>query len=251
MIIYPAIDLIGGKCVRLELGDFDKKTTYDLNPIDIALSYKAGGAEWVHIIDLDGAKKGSPQQLELIVELKEISQLKVQTGGGIRHIDEAIKVLESGIDRVIIGSLAVAKPNIIQKLINQYGAERVVLAMDVKIENDTPYIATHGWTHTTDLTLNEALSQFLDFGAKHILVTDISRDGLLEGPNLELYETLSITHSQLHIQASGGVASLDDIKTLRENKSSGAIVGKALYENIFNIHQAINEAAEEEEIHVD
>ena len=242
MIIYPAIDLIDRKCVRLEEGDFDKKTTYSQNPSEVASAFKEDGAEWIHIIDLDGAKKGSPQQLDLIVELKKQTQLKIQTGGGIRNIEEAELVLDSGIDRVIIGSLALASPKSIINLITKYGAERIVLALDVNIENEIPFIATHGWQNATDFKLYDALSQFSDFGAEHFLVTDISCDGMLLGPNITLYEMLAIAYPTLNIQASGGVSSLEDIKLLHENKSEGVIVGKALYEGVFTLNDAIKEA---------
>ncbi len=240
MIIYPAIDLIDGQCVRLEKGDFAKKTIYEKDPVVMALKFKHEGSGWLHIIDLDGAKNGAPQQTALILDVQKKTGLKVQTGGGIRSVADAEKILDSGIERVIIGSLAVREPNVISSLINKYGSERIVLALDVKIENDVAYIATDGWTKTSELSLDEALTVFSRMSAKHVLITDISKDGLLQGPNINLYKSIAKIHPHLQVQASGGVSNLGDLKTLNENDNAGVIVGKALYEGIFTYGEANN-----------
>ena len=240
MDVLPAIDLMDGKCVRLIQGQYHRQITYKDDPAGQGLEFQEARAEWLHIIDLDGAKNGAPQQTALILDVQKKTGLKVQTGGGIRSVADAEKILDSGIERVIIGSLAVREPNVISSLINKYGSERIVLALDVKIENDVAYIATDGWTKTSELSLDEALTVFSRMSAKHVLITDISKDGLLQGPNINLYKSIAKIHPHLQVQASGGVSNLGDLKTLNENDNAGVIVGKALYEGIFTYGEANN-----------
>lgn len=238
MIIYPAIDLINGQCVRLEKGDFSKKTIYQNDPVKMGLAFKKAGSQWLHIIDLDGAKGGTPKQTQLIMDVQNKTGLKVQTGGGIATSENAETVLNSGVERVIIGSLAVRQPDVIAQLLNQYGCEKIVLALDVKITNGTAYVATNGWAQISDLSLTVALDLFSSMGIKHVLITDISKDGLLLGPNVELYKSIAKTHPNLAVQASGGVSCLDDLKSLKDNNNAGVIVGKALYEGVFTYSAA-------------
>ena len=238
MIIYPALDLINGQCVRLENGDFSTQTVYVKNPILQAQTFKAQGAEWLHIVDLDGAKNGSPQQTELIVDIVNKVGLKVQTGGGLRKVNDIKSLLAAGVKRVIIGSLAVKMPKIIKGLLDDVGPEAITLALDVIFQGREAYIATNGWQETSHLLLDEAICQFKDMGSKHFLITDISRDGLLTGPNIGLYQHLQNKFPELEIQVSGGMSSLVDLQKLKAMKAKGVIIGKALYENKFTLAEA-------------
>ena len=221
MIIYPALDLINGQCVRLEKGDFSAKTVYQKDPFLQAQTFKNQGAQWLHIVDLDGAKKGSPQQAQLIVDIATKVGIKVQTGGGLRRETDIKSLLASGINRVVIGSLAVK-----------------MLALDVVLKGNQAYIATNGWQKTSSLLLDDAITQFNDMGSKHFLITDISRDGLLTGPNIGLYKDLQNKFPNLKIQVSGGMSSLTDLENLKAINAKGVIIGKALYENKFTLAEA-------------
>ena len=238
MIIYPALDLINGQCVRLEKGDFSAKTVYQKDPFLQAQTFKNQGAQWLHIVDLDGAKKGSPQQAQLIVDIANKVGIKVQTGGGLRRETDIKSLLDSGINRVVIGSLAVKMPNIIEGLLDDVGSEAITLALDVALQGNQAYIATNGWQKTSSLLLDDAILQFKDMGSKHFLITDISRDGLLAGPNTGLYKDHHNKFPTLKIQVSGGMSSLTDLENLKAINAKGVIIGKALYENKFTLAEA-------------
>ncbi|MCK5575110.1 MAG: 1-(5-phosphoribosyl)-5-((5-phosphoribosylamino)methylideneamino)imidazole-4-carboxamide isomerase, partial [Sphingomonadales bacterium] len=190
MIVYPAIDLIGGQCVRLEEGDFDRTTTYDATPIDVAHSYRDAGAAWMHVVDLDGAKAGRPAQTDVIASLAAVDGLSVQAGGGVRALDDVLALLEAGVSRVVVGSLCVKEPDLVKSWIASLGADKLTLALDVRSEGNDFKIATHGWQETSDVSLFDVVADFVTAGGQHFLVTDISRDGMLEGVNVDLMATL-------------------------------------------------------------
>lgn len=230
MLIYPAIDLMDGKCVRLQEGRFETTTVYAENPLEMAATFKAAGATWIHIVDLDGARSGEPCHTELIAEISRSTGLKVQTGGGIRTEERARAVLEKGIDRVILGSMAVAEPAIVDALIKDFGTERIVLALDVIKEKAGYVVRTHGWQRSSGLLLRTAMGDFRTMGALHTIVTDVSRDGMMLGPNMALYNDLALAFCDVEVQASGGVSTLGQIKVLEKCGIRSAIVGKAIYE---------------------
>ncbi len=240
MEIYPAIDLRAGQCVRLLKGDFNQATHYHDDPLAMADDFAAQGAKWLHVIDLDGAEQGKTQQSKIIKKIVRHTDLLVQVGGGIRKTDHIKQLLDSGASRVIIGSLAVSAPDTVMKWFKQFGSEHIVLALDIRYHTDKqPYIATHGWQDLSDIKLFDLIAQYQSAGLKHILCTDIDRDGTLEGPNLNLYHSLTEQFPELHLQASGGIGQLSDLEKLRRIPAAGAIVGRALYEKKFTLQEAL------------
>ena len=240
MIIYPAIDLRGGRVVRLTEGKFDQEKTYGHDPLAVAQDFAAAGATWLHVVDLDGAKDPSKRQTALVEQLAQGSKLKVQTGGGIRETAQITALLSAGAHRVIIGSLAAKQPELVTAWLQQFGPEQIILAPDVRLdEAGIPRVAAAGWQESTGLALDDFINRFLPAGLRHILCTDISRDGKLSGPNSALYAQLVKKFPSLHIQASGGVASLADLRILKKTGSAGAIVGRALYEHKFTLAEAL------------
>ncbi|MEP1229275.1 MAG: 1-(5-phosphoribosyl)-5-[(5-phosphoribosylamino)methylideneamino]imidazole-4-carboxamide isomerase [Litorimonas sp.] len=239
-MIFPAIDLMDGGCVRLHKGDFTQRTNYDGDPITIAKSYEDAGAEWIHIVDLDGAKNGNAEQSELITNIATRTNLKIQTGGGIRTLEHIQRLLNGGVERVVIGSLAITNPVMVKFWISELGAERIVLALDVNINNDgVPYPATRGWTEAADKSLWDVLRDYTGSGLKTVLVTDIGRDGVMAGSNIELYKNIANRFPALDIITSGGVGTISHVKALKALKPHGIIIGKALYEGAFTVEDAI------------
>jgi len=236
MIIYPAIDLINGAVVRLHKGDFAQQTTYGTSPVDVAISYQGAGAEWLHLVDLDGAKDPQKRQTSLIAEIIEKSGLKVQTGGGIRSADDVAALVNAGASRVVIGSLAVREPEMVRSMFAQFGAERICLAADVMSDDDGYNIAVSGWQEASTTSLHAFIESYVEHGLRHVLCTDIDRDGTMKGCNLELYKSIKNAFPQIALQASGGVSTLDDITAL---DTDGVIVGKALYEGVFSLEEAL------------
>lgn len=240
MIIYPAIDLRGGRVVRLTEGKFDQEKSYGDDPLAVARGFKAAGATWLHVVDLDGAKDPAKRQTALVEKLARDSGLRVQTGGGIRDEAQVATLLQAGVQRVIIGSLAVRSPDLVRGWLTRFGPERIILSPDVRLDAaGIPRIAAAGWQETTGVALDDLLNGYLPAGLVHILCTDISRDGRLTGPNSALYAQLVKRFPDLQIQASGGVSSLDDLRTLQTTGVAGAIVGRALYENKFTLREAL------------
>jgi phosphoribosylformimino-5-aminoimidazole carboxamide ribotide isomerase len=240
MIIYPALDLRGGRVVRLTEGKFDQEKTYGDDPLAVARAFAAAGATWLHVVDLDGAKDPTQRQTALVERLARDSGLKVQTGGGIRDGAQIEALLAAGVQRVIVGSTAVKEPTRARAWLTRFGAERLVLAPDVRLDSGgTPRIAADGWQESTGIALDDFLPVFLTAGLRHILCTDISRDGKLTGPNTALYAGLIRRFPTLQIQASGGVAALADLPPLRAAGAAGVIVGRALYEKKFTLQEAL------------
>ena len=239
-MIFPAIDLMDGGCVRLFKGDFNQRTNYDASPIETANDFAKAGAEWIHIVDLDGAKSGHAEQAPLIIEIAQESGLKVQTGGGIRDLSQIQTLLNGGVERVVIGSLAISNPEMVKYWMTELGPERIVLALDVMIDDqDVPRPAVRGWTEESDKTLWHVIESYQPSGLKNVLVTDIAKDGVLEGSNVPLYKKIGENYPDLDLITSGGVGTLKDVKALKKLNPAGIIIGKALYEGKFDLAQAI------------
>jgi phosphoribosylformimino-5-aminoimidazole carboxamide ribotide isomerase len=232
MQLIPAIDIRGGRCVRLLRGDFERETAYSPDPQVLADSYRTLGAQWLHVVDLDGAATGMPANLPLLARIARTTDLQVQLGGGIRDRDSLLAVLES-VERAVIGSLAVSDPPLVSVWIEEFGAQRIVLALDVRLDSSRePWVTTHGWRKTSGATLWEALDTYPPDLVKHVLCTDVARDGALEGPNCELYRECTERYPGLSWQASGGVRSAADLASLAATGVAGAITGKALLEGL-------------------
>lgn len=248
-MIIPAIDLIEGSVVRLYQGDYEQKTEYKIDPIELVEDYASQGASWLHIVDLTGAKDTSKRQLSLIKKMVDTGKMKFQTGGGIRSEDDVKHLLDVGISRVVIGSLAAKEPELVKSWMVKYGPESVVLALDININDQgQKMIATHGWQEDSGVELEALVEDFLTVGLKHVLCTDISKDGTLQGPNQSLYEELSDKYPQISWQASGGISCIDDIVKLKpvltqsglDNVTpSGVILGRSLLEGKFTVADAI------------
>jgi len=236
--IYPAIDLYGGQCVRLYQGRFEEKTVYE-EPLKVAALYLEQGADWLHVVDLEGAKDQTKSQFNMVKDLIAIGGLNIQYGGGIRTTEQIEKLLNLNVARVIVGSMAVQNPSLVMEWIRMFGAEKIVLALDVKSEMQKNYIAVEGWQKTTATTLFELLGYYCAVGLRNVLCTDIARDGTLNGPNIELYSQILQQFPDLQLQASGGVSSLEDIKKLKTINVPGVVIGRALYEKKFTLIEAL------------
>jgi phosphoribosylformimino-5-aminoimidazole carboxamide ribotide isomerase len=234
MILYPAMDLIGGRIVRLRQGKFDEVTFYEPAPAEALRSFADAGAEWAHVVDLDGARAGAPAQHELLKSLAAASPLKLQVAGGVRSAEHVAALLDAGASRVVVGSLAVRDPEATTALLERFGPERITLSLDVRVD-DEPMVATHGWQEDSGLTLWDVAARYP--AARHLLLTDIGRDGMLEGPNHALLEQAVERLPQLAIQASGGVTSLSDIARLTTH---GAILGRAMWEGHLDLAEALD-----------
>ena len=237
MIIYPAIDLLDGCCVRLTQGRFDEPTRYSAYPVDALRQFEADGAEWAHIVDLDGLRAGSPRQHDLILDLVDAAELKLQVAGGIRDAAQIDFLLGQGIDRVVVGSLAVTAPDAVSQLFDRFGPDRIVLALDVMMLDEIPMVAAPDWGTPSDRSLWKAADRFPE--ARHLLVTDIGRHGMMSGPNIALVQELSRRFPGASVQASGGVSSLADIRALADAGASGAILGKALWDRKLSLSDAV------------
>lgn len=237
-MIFPAIDLMDRRCVRLFKGDFDQRTDYEATPMDVAKSYANAGAEWMHVVDLDGAKLGMSTQSDLIMELATESGLKVQTGGGIRDVAQIKRLLDGGIARVVIGSLAVSNKKLVSSWMSEFSADKIVLALDVNIGQDgQPRPALKGWTEDSPETIWDVIEAYET--VQTLLVTDISKDGVLGGANVALYQEIIKKYPNIDLITSGGVGNLEHVKELKSLNPHGVIIGKALYENKFTVAEAI------------
>ena len=237
--LYPAIDIIDGHCVRLKQGDFAQKSQYAAQPEELAASYFQAGSEWLHLVDLNAAKsRGQQAQLPLIERIKKRADaLKIQCGGGIQSGERLEQLFALGIERAIVGSLCVKTPETVNKWLDDFGPERIVLALDIRCQSGRPCIALHGWQEMSGKTLWQVLSQFPT--ARHVLCTDIERDGTLTGPNFALYRELCECFPQIQVQASGGIAALKDLRQLQQDGISGAVLGKSLLEGRFALKEAL------------
>ncbi|MCD9540112.1 1-(5-phosphoribosyl)-5-[(5-phosphoribosylamino)methylideneamino]imidazole-4-carboxamide isomerase [Photobacterium carnosum] len=238
-MIIPALDLIEGQVVRLFQGDYGQVTEYNVNPTEQFALYHQAGANWLHLVDLTGAKNTQARQLTLISQLLASTPANVQIGGGVRCEQDVSDLLHAGAQRVVIGSTAVKQPERVKGWIEKYGAEHIVLALDINIDNNgNRIVAVSGWQEDSGVTIETLLEDFLKVGLKHVLCTDISRDGTLTGSNVELYVDLCRQYPQVQFQSSGGIGSLDDITALKGSGVAGVIVGRALLDGKFTAEQA-------------
>jgi phosphoribosylformimino-5-aminoimidazole carboxamide ribotide isomerase len=233
MRLIPAIDLKAGHCVRLLHGDFANETRYGADPQSLLAKYRGWGADWLHVVDLDGAKDGSLGNRALIAQLAAQHAVKLQVGGGLRDLAAVTQMLALGVARVVIGSAAVTHPEQVRAWLEQVGAERITLAFDVRLDDGgVPRVATHGWQQQSDLTLWDALEGFSDTVLTHVLCTDVARDGALSGPNVELYREAALRHPRIQWQASGGIRDARDLRALDAAGAAAAISGKALLDEL-------------------
>ena len=235
MILYPAIDIKNGQCVRLRQGQFQDVEVYSNKPVNIAKLWEAQGAEYIHIVDLDGALVGHSVNDDVIREIVQNVNVKVQVGGGIRTIKDIDYRLSLGISRVIIGTKAVENPAFVKEAIHAFGTDAIVVGIDAK----AGMVAIEGWEKVSNYNAVTLALQMKDMGVKNIVYTDIARDGMLQGPNI-LHTKEMVEVTGLNIIASGGMSSLKDLEMLKEVKVSGAIIGKALYENRIKLDEAIS-----------
>jgi phosphoribosylformimino-5-aminoimidazole carboxamide ribotide isomerase len=230
MDLIPAIDLRDGRCVRLLQGDFDRETRYSVDPVELAEHYRALGARALHVVDLDGARQGVPVNLPVIRRMRAAAGVDVQLGGGIRARASLEQALAVGA-RAVVGSLAVSDPELVASWLEEFGSDRLTLALDVRVSADgTPMIATHGWTRASTSSLGAAIDRFAAVGLKHVLCTDIERDGALSGPNVELYRDCVSRWPGIAFQASGGVRDVGDLTVLAATGVAATVSGKALLE---------------------
>lgn len=236
MYIYPAIDLYGGKAVRLYKGDYAQMTVYSEDPAQVAKAFAAAGAKHIHLVDLEGAKKGEPANLAAIRSIIEAADLFVEVGGGIRNMQTIQQYLAIGVDRVILGTAAVTDPAFLEEALAKYG-EKIAVGVDLK----DGFVAIKGWTETSELTAHDFFGKMETLGVKTIICTDISRDGAMKGTNRELYKELSEKYA-IDLIASGGVSTLEDVKALAAMDLHGAIIGKAYYIGAIDLKEAVEVA---------
>jgi phosphoribosylformimino-5-aminoimidazole carboxamide ribotide isomerase len=232
MQIIPSIDIIDNSCVRLAKGDFSSRTNYHVTPRDKASEFHNAGAEYVHIVDLDGARNKRIMNWQAIAEVCSIKGLRLQVGGGVRQHADVLRLFTLGVKRIVIGSLAVQSPGIIKDWVKEFGPSGFVIAVDLK----DGHVATSGWLETDPIPVGKVIASMEEVGIRRFLSTDIRRDGMLEGPNVELYKDLVQHYPKVKWYASGGIRSIEDIESLEHNGVEGAIVGKAIYENRIDIN---------------
>lgn len=233
MIIFPAMDLRDGKCVRLYQGKFDESEVVGENPLDVALDFKAKGAEYIHMVDLDGALKGEIKNLSIISEVIKTVGIPVELGGGIRNMETVDMLIDTGLSRVILGTAALKDMNFVKQAVKKYG-EKIAVGIDAKNEK----VAVNGWINVSDVDYIDFAKQMESIGVKTIIFTDISKDGTLQGPNLEQLEKIHKSVS-CDIIASGGIKNVEDLKHIKDMGVYGAITGKAIYSGNINLEEAI------------
>ena len=238
MRLIPAIDVRHGRCVRLLRGDFDAETRYDVEPGALLAKYHTYGADWLHVVDLDGAQGAAHSNRELILELCRQRSLNLQVGGGLRDGRAVADILRAGVARAVIGSAAVTAADEVRAWLQEFGAARIVLAFDVRLDATfTPRLAIHGWQDQSEVPLWSAVEQFTDFGLRHVLCTDVSRDGALSGPNVELYAEAVRRFPDIEWQASGGIRNAADLHALAGVGAAAAISGKALLDDLIPLEE--------------
>lgn len=231
--IYPAIDIRGGRCVRLMQGDYDREMVYGDSPLAMAKTFHEAGADWLHIVDLDGAKMGAPRNREAILQITKHLPMNLQVGGGIRTEEDVSEYLRGGVDRVILGSSAISAPSFVKEMLATYGS-RIVIGLDAY----NGWAAAEGWTQTSAMKAEDLAHELADRGARRFIFTDISRDGMLSGPNTEAITKIAALTGK-EVIASGGVGSLDDLKALQQAGVAGVIIGRALYDGAFTLQEAL------------
>lgn len=226
MIILPAIDIIGGRCVRLLQGDYNQQTQYEATPVDMVKQYVAHGFKRIHVVDLDGAKTSCPQNLDTLSELAAVPGAEIEWGGGIKSVTALGEVLDAGAKYAVVGSVAAKQPELFEKWLRMFGPERIVLGADVREGR----VAVNGWQEEMDVTIDDLVDRFLKYGLSQVICTDISRDGMLQGPATELYVRLQKKYPKVDFTVSGGISSMADIHALKAAHLRRVIVGKAIYE---------------------
>lgn len=241
MELIPAIDLLDGRCVRLMHGDFNEVTYYDTPPERLAGTYREHGAEWLHVVDLEASRDGEAADTSQLFKLLGSASQYVQTGGGVRNGGDIRARLDAGAARVVIGSLCALDTPRFLRWVREYGPERIVAAVDVALDADNlPWPRVRGWTEEAGMDLWTLLDRLVEGGLRHVLITDIGRDGALKGPNRPLYQETLARYPDLQLQASGGVSRVEDLVSLQEDGASATIVGKALLEGAFSVSQALD-----------
>lgn len=233
MDIIPAIDIINGKCVRLSQGDFNQQKQYNENPLEVAQQFESVGFKRLHLVDLDGARQKKIVNHKVLENIAKNTKLKIDFGGGVQSDDDIKLAFDSGAAQVTGGSIAIRQPALFEKWLQLYGTERIILGADVKEDK----IAISGWQETSDITVTSFIKGYLQKGVKYVICTDVSKDGMLAGTSIELYQQLRHNLPQAQLIASGGVSSLQDLIDLKNIGMKGAIVGKALYENKINLEE--------------
>lgn len=242
--VYPALDIRGGRVVRLAQGDYARETQYGDDPLPRAQAFATTGARWMHLVDLDAAKAGGYTLLPLLSAIARDTGLQVQTGGGVRSRDDVARILDAGAARVVVGSLAVREPETVGAWLAEFGGERITVALDTRQDVDGVWkLPVHGWTEDAGATLDTLLPVYVRAGLRHLLCTDIARDGMLSGPNLELYQHLRALAPGVAVQASGGVRDAADVRNARLAGCSGAVLGRALLEGRLALADALAEEA--------
>lgn len=236
MIIFPAIDILNGQCVRLIQGDYNKEKVYSNSPVDMAKKWEEKGAEYIHIVDLDGAKTGRSINQEIILEIAKTVQVPIQVGGGIRSIETIKDYLENGVSRVIIGTAAINNPDFLQEAVDKF-QEKIAVSIDAR----GGYVATDGWTDTSDVKALDLVKKLENVGVKTIVYTDIAKDGMLQGPNLEEQKAMNEA-TTINVIASGGVTTKEDVENLRALNLYGVIIGKALYDGKLTLESILEES---------
>lgn len=236
MELIPAIDLIDGKCVRLYQGDYSKETVYADDPVEVALRWERLGASRIHIVDLDGARSGNPDNLAVVERIVKAVGVPVQMGGGVRSLESARRILSAGVGRVMIGTAAVRDPDMARAAVSEFGSDAVVVAVDSR----DGFVAVSGWTADSDVKATELLERMMETGVGTFLCTDISKDGTLEGPDYGLMgELVSVAGER--VIAAGGIAAVEHLRRLADVGVGGAVVGKALYTGDVDLEEALGE----------
>ncbi len=231
--VIPAIDLIDGKCVRLTKGDYNQKKQYDASPVDMALRYQDIGIRRLHVVDLDGAKSSSPRNLHVLEEIAIRTSLEIEWGGGIKSDQALYDAYNAGADYLIIGSVAVTKPDLFARWLDEYGGNRLILGADIHDGR----VAINGWLQKSRQTIDALIDRFVPHGLSEVICTDISKDGMLQGPTFDLYARLQEKYPEQDIIVSGGISSMDDIRRLNEMHLRHVIVGKAIYEGRITLEE--------------
>lgn len=238
--LYPAIDVRGGRVVRLAQGDYARQTAYDEDPVALAGRYRDAGAHWLHLVDLDAARDGGYRLHGLLEQIKAATGLKVQTGGGVRREADVERLLAAGADRVVVGTIAIREPNTVFGWLQRFGNERLTIALDARRDEQGVWrLPVKGWTEVSLGTLEQWVERYAQADARHLLCTDIARDGMLGGFNLELYAMLRARWPGLAVQASGGAAAIDDVRAARGAGAAGAVLGRGLLDGRFELAEAL------------
>ncbi|WP_434990735.1 1-(5-phosphoribosyl)-5-[(5-phosphoribosylamino)methylideneamino]imidazole-4-carboxamide isomerase [Xanthomonas melonis] len=238
--VYPALDIRDGRVVRLLQGDYARETRYGDDVLPRAQAFAAAGARWMHLVDLDAAKAGGYTLATLLGEITRQTGLQVQTGGGVRSRDDVARILDAGAARVVIGSLAVRQAETVIAWLQEFGAERLTIALDTRQDAAGAWqLPVHGWTETAEATLDELTVRYAQAGLQHLLCTDIARDGMLSGPNMALYAHVRALAPQLQVQVSGGARNLADVAAARASGCAGIVLGKALLEGHLDLGEAL------------